>query len=139
MSWLLDTCVLSEVLKPRPEARVLTWLEQQPEEELYISALTIGEFRKGACLLNDAARRRKVERSVQSILTRVGERILPVDEKVAGSWGELQAQAKRSGKVLSAVDALLAATAVAHDLTLVTRNVSDFQPTGVRLFDPWNE
>ena len=96
MSWLLDTCVLSEVLKPRPEARVLRWLEEQPEEQLYIRALTIGEFRKGACLLNDAARRRTVEASVQSILTRVGERILPVDEKVAVSWGG-SCRCKRNG------------------------------------------
>lgn len=138
MSWLLDTCVLSEVLKPRPEPKLVKWLGDQREEDLYISSLTIGEFQKGAALQDDPARQKRIANSLQALLARFETRLLSVDTTVAIEWGNLQAAAKRKGQVLAAIDALLAATAIAHGLTFVTRNTKAVRLTGVKVLDPWN-
>lgn len=139
MSWLLDTCVISEPTRAKPSMRVLDWLRNQPEETLYLSVLTIGEIRHGCARLPVGPKRKALERWLEQVLPeRFAGRILPVDAPVADWWGRLQAGAGACGRNLPTLDSLLAATALTHGLVLVTRNTADFEPTGAELLDPWN-
>lgn len=135
MRWLLDTNVISELRRKAPASAVLSWIEERAPSSLYLSVLTLGEIRKGVELLDDSARRQRLTDWLDGELPAWFDgRILPIDAGVAHRWGCLQAQARRP---LAAIDSLLAATALAHDLTLVTRNVRDFAGLSVRLVDPW--
>jgi len=135
VSWLLDTCVLSEPARKKPDPRVVQWLADQAEEELFVSVLTLGELWKGAALLPDGRKRRQILLWLQrDIRQRFEGRILPVDETVSLAWGQLLADAERP---LPAIDSLIAATAVAHQLTLATRNTEDMADSGAAVFNPW--
>lgn len=135
VSWLLDTCVLSEPTKKHPNAKVLEWLESQNEDDLYLSVLTLGEIRHGVERLLAENKRRKLELWMErDIQERFAGRILPVDATVALTWGRMLAVASRP---LPAVDSLIAATAIAHSLTIVSRNTRDLTDTGAVIFDPW--
>jgi hypothetical protein len=135
VSWLLDTCVLSEPARKTPDPRVVQWLADQAEEELFISVLTLGELWKGAALLPDGRKRRQILLWLQrDIRQRFEGRILAVDETVSLAWGQLLADA---GRPLPAIDSLIAATAVAHQLTVATRNTEDMADTGAAVFNPW--
>lgn len=135
MSFLVDTNVLSELRKQRADARVVAWAEMRPRQSLYLSVLSLGEIRKGVEGVADPAFRQRLTDWLEVDLRNyfVG-RLLSVDEQVADCWGRMQASAGRS---LPAIDGLLAATALHHDLTLVTRNSKDFAGLGVRLVNPW--
>jgi toxin FitB len=137
--FLLDTNVISELVKPKPEAKVVEWIEATNEELLYLSVLTLGEIRKGIALLQDPARRVKLEAwLVGNLAVRFADRILAIDENIAERWGVLTAQAKTTAnRTLPVIDGLLAATAQHHNLTLVTRNLDDITGTGVPVFNPW--
>jgi toxin FitB len=137
--FLLDTNVISELVKPKPEAKVVEWIEATNEELLYLSVLTLGEIRKGIALLLDPARRVKLEAwLVGSLTARFANRMLSIDESIAERWGILTAQAKATANhVLPVIDGLLAATAQHHNLTFVTRNTDDILGTGVPVFNPW--
>lgn len=138
MSYLLDTCVICEPAQKQPSARVLAWLEDQPEETLYLSVLTLGEIRKGIARLPAGPKRRRLERWLEhDLIERFTGRIIPVDVEAADLWGRLQAQAENKGHPLPTLDSLLAATAMAHGLAIVTRNTSDFESTGVEQINPW--
>jgi predicted nucleic acid-binding protein len=138
VSWLLDTCVICEPGQKRPSARVLAWLDEQPEEMLYLSVLSLGEIRKGIARLPAGIKRRRLAYWLEHELReRFSGRILPVDEETADLWGCLEGAAEARGQPLPTLDCQLAATAMAHGLTLVTRNTCDFGATGVKLFDPW--
>jgi hypothetical protein len=135
LSYLIDTDVLSELRRKTPSAGVVAWISQRPPATLYISVLTLGEIRKGIDGLADEARRMKLLDWLQTDLPAFFTgRILPVDVQVADRWGRMVAAA---GRPLPAVDSLLAATAVAHDLILVTRNVKDFAGLPVQIINPW--
>lgn len=134
---LLDTNVISELAKPSPDPEVLAWFETIPEGDLRLSVLTLGEIRKGADLLDAGARREAVVRWLEGLSRTFADRILPVDEPVALQWGALCASARRAGRTRPPIDSLLAATAIAHKQTLATRNVKDFEGTGVQLVNPW--
>ena len=135
MSWLLDTCVLSEPARKTPDPRVVRWLADQAEEALFISVLTLGELWEGAALLPDGRKRRQILLWLQrDIRQRFEGRILAVDETVSLAWGQLLADA---GRPLPAIDSLIAATAVAHQLTVATRNTEDMADTGAAVFNPW--
>ncbi|MCO5164166.1 MAG: type II toxin-antitoxin system VapC family toxin [Mesorhizobium sp.] len=138
MRLLLDTNVLSEVTKPAPDTRVLEWLDQLDEDRSFISVVSIAEIRRGVALM-DPGRKRKAlaEWLAEDLPQRFEHRVLPVDEPVALAWGDLMALAKRRGRGLSSMDGLIAATAVAHNLTLATRNRKDFEGFAFELFDPW--
>jgi len=138
--FLLDTNVISELIKPKPDPKVVKWIEATEEELMYLSVLTIGEIRKGINLHPDSGKRAKLEAWLASnVWARFEDRILPVNGAVAERWGLLTAKAKtEKNHKLPVVDGLLAATAQHHDLILVTRNVDDVTPTGVQLFDPWD-
>jgi predicted nucleic acid-binding protein len=136
--YLLDTCVISEVTKPRPVGRVLTWLDTQDELALFLSVITFGELQKGISKLPTSRRQRQLQQWVDQELTRrFTGRILGIDREVALRWGTMTAAAEQQGKPLPVLDGLLAATAVVGGLTLVTRNTPHVQATGVALFDPW--
>jgi predicted nucleic acid-binding protein len=138
VSWLLDTCVICEPGRKQPSARVLRWLDEQPEESLYLSVLTFGEIRRGCSRLPAGPKRKALERWLERDLTeRFAGRILPLDGPVADLWGRLQAGAETKGHKLPTLDSLLAATALTHGLTLVTRNTGDFGPTDAELLNPW--
>ncbi|EJT01799.1 type II toxin-antitoxin system VapC family toxin [Rhizobium sp. CCGE 510] len=138
MRLLLDTNLLSEVTKPKPDARVLQWLDRLDEDRSFISIISVAEIRRGVALMDEGRKRDALAEWLARDLTqRFEHRIIPVDEPVALAWGDLMGHAKRSGRGLSSMDGLIAATAVAHDLTLATRNTKDFGGLGIELIDPW--
>ncbi len=136
--FLLDTNCISEVVRARPEPRVLEWLTAVDERLLYLSVLTLGEIRKGVAGLQQGKRRTHLEAWLEvELQARFSGRILLIDAPIADRWGLLAADAKRRGKALSTIDALLAATALHFNLTLVSRNVSDFAHTSLLILNPW--
>ena len=138
MRLLLDTNVLSEVTKPRPEGRVLEWLDGLDEDRSFISVVSIAEIRRGVALMDNGRKRDSlVEWLASDLPQRFEHRVIPVEERVALAWGDLMGDAKRNGRGMSSMDGLIAATAIAHDLTLATRNIKDFEGFGINLTDPW--
>jgi predicted nucleic acid-binding protein len=137
--FLLDTNVISELMKPRPSRKVIAWVDGTAEPLMYLSVITIGEVRKGIDLLGDGDPRRAALQSWldRDVRIRFAGRLLAFDDGVAERWGQLEAFAKKRRLTLPTIDAQLAATALHHGLTLVTRNTADIAPTGVPIFDPW--
>jgi len=136
--FLLDTNIISELIKPRPETKVVSWLMTTDEALLYLSVLTLGEIRKGIATLVHSIRRVDLESWLESDLRlRFSGRILSIDDGVADRWGYIAGRAAIRGTPVSVIDSLLAATAIHHNLTLVTRNTSDVDKTGVPVFNPW--
>lgn len=140
MRFLLDTNVLSEPLKPRPDPRVEAWLNEQPPEDLAISALSFGEIWAGILQLGYGHRRITLTQWLWSVLPRrYFDRIVPVDPAISLEWGKLTAEAKRRGRPIEVPDALLVATARARKLTIVTRNVRHCDGWGANVINPWFE
>lgn len=137
MNYLLDTCFISELRKPEPNKLVLEWFNTVEENSLFISALTIGELRYGIALLPENAKRNDLEDWLRSIENSFNDMIIPIDEKIAGRWGEMRAAARARGNSLSVIDGLLAATCDIYELILVTRNEKDFEATGIRINNTW--
>jgi toxin FitB len=136
--FLLDTNVISELVKPRPDTKVTAWISSVDERLLCLSTLTLGEIRKGVDSLPITPRRLALEGWLELDLPeRFYGRILSVDEAVADRWGRIAAAAALKKQELPVIDGLLAATALQHDLTLVTRNIRDVQPTGAAVLNPW--
>ncbi len=136
--YLLDTNCISELVRAKPEPAVVAWIEATDESLLYLSVLTFGEIRKGLTGLPQRKRRTHLETWLEiELRARFAGRILPIDFPVADRWGVLAATAKKEGKALSTIDGLLAATALEHNLTVVSRNAGDFEPTQVRVLNPW--
>lgn len=135
MSFLLDTNVVSEIARPRPDRAVLAWFDSVANVQLYLSVLSLGEIRKGVDRLPAGARRARLTTWLEGELPAwFGSRLLPIGGAVADRWGRLLAASERSRP---AIDSLLAATALVHSLTLVTRNVADFDVPGLAVVDPW--
>ena len=136
MSFLVDTCALSELTKPKPAPQVSDWFDAAPPETLFVSVLTLGEIRKGVEGLGDGRRRARIAAWLETELPAWFEgRILPVDAGVADEWGRLVARHPN----VPTIDGLIAATALRHRLTVVTRNEADFTATGVRILNPWKD
>ena len=138
MNVLLDTNVLSEVRRPAPDPKVLTWLDTIDEDRAFISVASIAELKRGIALM-DAGRRKDALAAwlAEDLPARFARRIVPIDPAVAERWGELMAQARRSGFALSVMDGFFAATALHRGLVLATRNTREFAPLGVPLLNPW--
>jgi predicted nucleic acid-binding protein len=135
MSYLLDTNVVSEIARPRPNQQVLRWIEDVPDGALHLSVLTVGEIRKGVERLSDSRRRERLRLWLEQELPAWFEdRLLPISAGVADRWGRLLAEVDRS---VPAIDSLLAATALYHGLRFVTRNDRDFQFPDLEVINPW--
>ena len=136
--FLLDTNVISEIKSKNPEPRVLQWMEAADERLLYLSVLTLGEIRKGAAQLSQDRRRTQLETWLEvDLQARFAGRIVPIDSGIADRWGLIAAEAKRKGVTFPVIDGLLAATALHHNLTIVSRNVRDFVSAHVPVLNPW--
>jgi predicted nucleic acid-binding protein len=135
--FLIDTNVVSELMKPRPSSRVVDWIDAHEEQLFHLSVLTLGEIRRGIVQLPPSRRRTDLAAWLSGdLLTRFAGRILQIDQEVADRWGHL---AGAKGATMPVMDGLLAATALQHNLTLVTRNTKDMTRTGVGLFNPWSD
>lgn len=139
MNYLLDTCVISELIAKRPDEKVVNWVDSQAEVKLYLSAITIGEIVKGIEKLADAQRKEALTTWLEDeLLERFKGRLVDLDVDVLLVWGKLVAGLELMGKKLPAIDSLIAATAIQGDFVLVTRNVGDFADTGVKILNPWD-
>ena len=138
MSWLLDTCAISEYAKKAPAAKVIAWLDEQDETSLFISVITLGEIEKGILKLRatDASRSQKLTAWLGLVEQRFSGRILPLDTAALHVWAQLSANAELAGKPLPVMDGLIMATAQCHGLTVVTRNVQDFAHYP-QVLNPW--
>ena len=140
MRFLIDTNVVSELLRPAPNQRVMDWLNAQPALDVAMSVLTLGEVERGLTLVPTGRRRSALEKWLNHDLpAQFKGRLLVVDEPVAREWGRLAARAGTSGRGLPVIDGLLLATAAVHGLTFVTRNESDCAARGVPVLNPWHE
>jgi predicted nucleic acid-binding protein len=137
--FLIDTNVLSEYNRPEaPDAGVKRWLETTDRQSQYVSVITLAEIQKGIEMLADGKRRTQLDQWLnQDLEAWFSGRVLPVDRRVAGRWASLVAQGARAGRRLPVVDSLIAATALAYDLTILTRNTRDFGSTGATIINPW--
>jgi predicted nucleic acid-binding protein len=139
VSFLLDTNVVSEWTKPRPNVGVLAWLDEVDEDRVFLSVATLAELRHGVERLVAGARRKKLDSWLRDDLPlRFESRVLPVTAEVADEWGCVIARREAGGRPLSMMDGLIASTALVHGLTLVTRNVNDFDMTVKSLLNPWS-
>lgn len=138
MTSLVDTNVVSEWMSPSPDPRAMAWLRDVDEDTVFVSAITMGELRHGVERLPRGRKRSRLDDWLSGEFTsRFDGRILHVDLAVADMWGRITARGKASGRQLQPADGLIAATALCHDLTVITRNVKDFEPSGVAVIDPW--
>jgi predicted nucleic acid-binding protein len=136
--FLLDTNCISELVRPKPEPRVMEWMDATDERLLYLSVLTLGEIRKGVAGLHQGKRRTHLETWLEvDLQARFSGRIVPIDSAIADRWGLLASEARRKEKALAVIDGLLAATALHHNLTVVSRNATDFTATLVQVLNPW--
>jgi toxin FitB len=135
---LLDTCLVSELLKPRPSRTVAAWLAAQREEDLYLSVLTLGEVQKGVAQLPDSRRRARLQLWLdRDLQDRFRGRIVPVSQRVALTWGRVSGEALARGRPLAVIDALIAATAIVLDATVVTRDEFGIREAGAKTVNPW--
>jgi toxin FitB len=136
--YLLDTHVISEFRKPRPDSNVLAWLEQIDPDLVHLSVITLGELQKGIARLTDEKRRRLLQAWLEDdLLVRFAGRIALLDVDVLLTWGNLLARLEQAGLTMAAVDSLIAATALHGGFVLVTRNERDFANAGVEVLNPW--
>lgn len=138
MNYLLDTNVISESVRPRPDAGVMRWLAGADEESLYLSVLSLAEISHGMEKISAGRRKRALEVWLREALPeRFESRLLPVDRNVSLAWGQLIARAERKGITLNVMDGFFAATAIVFGLTLVTRNLRHFERLEIQLLNPW--
>jgi len=138
MNYLLDTCVISELIKKNPDPNVLRWISDEEEAALYLSVLTFGEIHKGIEKLPQSKKKEQLHKWVNSDLCeRFKNRIINLDLAVATKWGEIQGQAELAGRPMSLIDGLISATGISYDLIVVTRNTTDMEQSGVSLINPW--
>lgn len=138
MRVLLDTCVLSELNRQGGGAQqVRQAVSELADGAIFLSVVSLGEIAKGVALLDAAARQRGLLSWLNGLEFQFADRLLPVDSETARLWGELTARAQQQGRTVHVAEGLIAATALRHGLHVMTRNVSDFEPTGVLLINPW--
>lgn len=135
--YLLDTCVLSELVKANPESAVLAWMAERKEHELFVSAMTIAELYRGIAKLPTSRRKSDLTVWLQQVEAGFDERVMSFTLDTAHVWAQMCANAEAAGKSMAAFDSIIAATAVEHSLCLVTRNIRDFSNVSVELLNPW--
>jgi predicted nucleic acid-binding protein len=140
MRFLLDTCVISELVAKQPDPGVVQWVDNVDEEKLFLSTITIGEIKKGIEKLAASSHRSALAEWLEDeLLVRFKDKILPIDTAVMLIWGKLAADLEKRGQRMPAIDSLLAATALQGGLGLVTRNEDDFAHCGVAVINPWEQ
>lgn len=138
MNYLLDTCVISELVSKQPNLEVVEWVDSLDSEQVYLSVITIGEITRGIEKLPESKRKHALTEWLQhDLLARFHDKIIPLDTNTLIEWGTLTARSELSGHTLPAIDSLIAATVLAHGMTLVTRNVKDFESIGLEIINPW--
>ena len=138
MKYLLDTCVISELIKKKPEKKVVSWISEIREKHLFLSVFTIGEIYKGICKLPEGKKKIKLLNWLNVTLNkRFKNRILDFDIPIAKKWGEIQGHSELMGKPISIIDSLISATAIVYNIVLVTINTRDMEYSGAILLNPW--
>lgn len=145
MSYLLDTCIISKLrkIKKHPDPKLAKWISKHHETSFFISALTVGEIQTGISKLNLKKNEEKQKRLIlenwffEELIPRFNDRILVINPEISLSWGKLFGECQQRGICIPIIDGLIAATAIVHNLTVVTENMNDFLDTGARLFNPW--
>jgi predicted nucleic acid-binding protein len=138
VQFLLDTCVLAELTRPKPEASVIKALQDLSDADSFISVVSIGEIQKGISLRGDGRRKMELAAWLEALETQYENQILTVDRETARIWGTITAEAQKAGRTIPAADGLIASTALHRGLTVMTRNASDFEVTGVPILNPWS-
>jgi len=139
VKYLLDTCLISELVKKEPNPAVVNWLDERDEQALFLSVLTLGELQKGISKLPAGARKDELQAWIEhDLVERFSGRIIEVDLGTALIWGKMQGESAQKGEILPVMDSLIAAAAAAHGLSVVTRNVKDIERCGIRVCNPWN-
>jgi len=138
LNYLLDTCIISELVKPTPNENVINWLNQTPNERLFLSVITIGEIRKGLTKLPESKKKNRLTNWLNTLLEDYQARIYSINLTIAENWGNIQGKAENNGTPLASLDSLIAAVAYTYNLIVVTRNESDFTASNVTLLNPWN-
>jgi toxin FitB len=140
VKFLLDTCVISEVMKPQPNLQVISWLQSHEEADLFLSVLTFGELEKGITKAQDLLRKKKLKLWVHHDLKqRFENRILTIDANVCERWGVIQGEAELVGKPMPVLDGLIAVTGLVYGCVVVSRNLADMRQCGAELLNPWLE
>jgi predicted nucleic acid-binding protein len=138
MKFLLDTCVISEIIRQKPSRKVIKWIKKEDESNLFISVLTLGELHKGIEKLPESKRKEELHNWVENDLKeRFWNKIIDIDIQVAMMWGKIQGMTECIGRPMPAIDSFIAATGITYHLTVVTRNTSDMKESGVALLNPW--
>jgi len=137
LNYLLDTCVISELVRPTPNEAVINWMIHIPNERLFLSVITIGEIRKGITKLPESKKKNQLTNWLNTLLEDYQARIYPINLTVAENWGIIQGKADNNGTPVASVDSLIAAVAQTYNLIVVTRNENDFASTNVTILNPW--
>ncbi len=138
MKYLLDTCVISEMIRPQPDKNVISWMQSKSENSLYLSVLTFGEIEKGIEKAPDVTRKRRLKLWVEEDLKkRFESRIIPIDLNISVRWGEIQGAAELLGNPMPSIDGLIAVSGLVHNCIVVTRNISDMEHSSAELLNPW--
>jgi len=138
MNYLLDTCAISELVAKQPNPKVVEFIDSLEPDDVYLSVITVGEISKGIEKLPPSKRKQELQTWLsEDLLVRFEGKIVSLDTNILLEWGALAARLESSGKTLPAMDSLVAATVSARDLILVTRNVNDFEATGIEIVNPW--
>jgi hypothetical protein len=138
VNYLLDTCLISELVKKEPNSAVVSWLDEQDEQTLFLSVLTLGELQKGISKLPAGTRRVELQAWAEhDLVERFTGRIIDIDLETSLFWGKLQGESEQKGERLPVMDSLIAATATVHGLIVVTRNIKDIERCRIRVCNPW--
>jgi len=138
MSYLLDTCVISELISKQPNQQVVNWIDGVSDDRVYLCVITIGEIKRGIEKLAESHRKQALQKWLKDdLLIRFDKRLLTIDLSVMLTWGALVARTERQGRKLPAIDSLIAAVAIQNELELVTRNEKDFEGAELTIVNPW--
>lgn len=139
MKYLLDTCVVSELSKPKPNSKVVSWITSHEEDNFYLSSITIGEIQRGISRLPESEKKTRLQEWLDDeLINRFGGRIVGIGLNESKEWGRIQALAEKSGKKMPVFDGLIAAIGLVHGMAVVTRNENDMTASGVSMVNPWN-